>query len=71
MLRDAQVKFRKPAASDITAHASANEQAVSSFEDQFSRKGRSTIEIQVEVRDAGDNVTCTGKYQWFVQRIES
>lgn len=69
VLRDAQVKFKKPAKSQITAHASAAEEAVSSFKEQFAKKGRSTIEVQVELRDVEDNITCVGKYQWFVQQI--
>lgn len=71
LLRDSQIKFKKPAKQTISAYCSVTENAVSKFQEQFARKGRSTILIDVEIRDAGDIVTATGTYNWFVQRIEA
>ncbi len=70
VLRDSQIKFRKPASQTISAHSSVSEEAVQKFNEQFKRKGRSSIAIEVEIRDAAGVVTSTGKFTWFVQHME-
>jgi len=71
VLRDAQVKFRKPAQQNIMAYPSLNEEAVEKFQQQFSAKGRALIPVDVEVKDSAGTVTCTATYTWFMQGIES
>ena len=70
ILRDSPVKFRKPATKAITASPSVSDEAISRFREQFEKKGRSSISVNVELRDAEGVVTCTGVFNWFVQRIE-
>jgi acyl-coenzyme A thioesterase PaaI-like protein len=69
VLREAKVKFRKPAEKSISAYSSVTDDSISVFRDQFSKKGRSTIEVTVEVNDLDNTVTCSGIFKWFVQRI--
>lgn len=69
VLRDAQMKFSRPAQSDLTAQAGIADDERERFQAQLSRKGRSTITVDVEVRDAQDAITCRGSYTWSVQRI--
>lgn len=69
VLRDSSVKFRKPAISAITAHATVSDDAASRFMEQLSRKGRSSIPVEVELKDAEGVVTCTGTFNWFVQSL--
>lgn len=69
VLRDSQLKFRRPAASDIIAYASVSEDAVHRFREQLDKKGRSMITVDVEIRDIDDVVTCSGTFNWFVQRV--
>lgn len=69
LLRDSQIKFKKPAKQTISAYSSVTESAVARFQEQFARKGRSTIIIDVEIRDVANIVTSTGTFNWFVQRV--
>lgn len=71
VLRDSQLKFKRPAASDIGAYTRVSEEAVARFLEQLERKGRSVITVEVQIRDAADIVTCSGSFNWFVQRIGS
>ncbi|MDH5360433.1 MAG: DUF4442 domain-containing protein [Gammaproteobacteria bacterium] len=70
VLRDAQIKFRKPAQQNVTAYPSLNEDEVEKFRQQFSAKGRALIPVNVEVKDADGTVTCSATYTWFMQAIE-
>ncbi len=40
VLRDAQIKYKKPAQEKIIAYASTDEEAVEKFKSQFEKKGR-------------------------------
>jgi len=70
VLRDSQIRFRKPAAKAITAHPVVSDEAISRFKERFAKKGRSSISVTVEIRDSEDTVTCVGTFNWFVQSIE-
>lgn len=70
VLRKSSVKFRKSAQSSISTKADISAEELERFEAQFSRKGRATITVSVEVHDAGGTVTMTGTYEWFVQKID-
>ncbi|WP_158535207.1 PaaI family thioesterase [Acaryochloris thomasi] len=71
LLRDAAIKFKAPATTSISAHVSAAEDSVASFQKQFQRKGRSSIEVTVDLIDSNNSVTCSCLFKWFIQRIES
>ena len=71
ILRDAQIKFKKPAQKSITTQASVDDLSISKFRDQFERKGRSSISVNVEVIDQDDVITTVGVFKWFVQNIAS
>jgi len=70
VLRDATVKFRKPAVKTIIALPSISEEAIEKFNAQFSKKGRASICVNVDIKDTEDTLTCTASYNWFVQKIE-
>ncbi|NQU25730.1 MAG: YiiD C-terminal domain-containing protein [Candidatus Nealsonbacteria bacterium] len=42
VLRDSQIRFRKPAAKAITAHPVVSDEAISRFKERFAKKGRSS-----------------------------
>ena len=67
VLRDAQIKYKKPATEKIVAFSSADEDAVEKFKTQFDKKGRALLQIDVEVRDINDMLTCQASFTWFVQ----
>ena len=69
VLRDAQIKYKKPAQEKIIAIASTDGEAVEKFKQQFERKGRGSLQIEVEVKDINDVLTSQGTFTWFVQTL--
>ena len=69
VLRDSQIKFKKPTVHTISAIASVEEATKEKFLAQFERKGRATITVNVDVVDAKEVVTCSGFFNWFVQSL--
>ena len=66
VLRDSRLKYRKPAASSISAHASVSDKSLNKFRNLFEKKGRALITIDVEIRDTQDVVTSNGSFVWYV-----
>lgn len=71
VLRDASIKFKKPALKTILAYPSIVNESQEKFTAQFSKKGRASITVDVEIKDIENTVTCVATYNWFVQKIES
>ena len=69
VLRESQVKYKKPAMKTITAIASIALEAKQKFNEQLGKKGRASISVNVNVKDSQDTVTCIGTFNWFVQKI--
>jgi acyl-coenzyme A thioesterase PaaI-like protein len=69
VLRDAQMKYKKPAVEKIIAFSSANEESIEKFKTQFEKKGRGTLQIDVEVKDINNMLTCQGSFTWFIQAL--
>ena len=69
VLRDAQIKYKKPAQEKILAIASSSEEAIEKFKSQFEKKGRGSLQINVEVKDINDALTCQTTFTWFVQAL--
>lgn len=70
VVRDSQIKFKKPASSHVLALPSITDESLSKFKEQFKRKGRSFIAVEVTVQDSENSVICIGTFNWFVQSIE-
>lgn len=68
VLRESQVKFRKPAAKNLIAYPSVSAESRSRFDEQISNKGRASISIEVQVKDTDGLVTCSGSFDWYVQK---
>ena len=71
VLRESQIKFKKPAQKKIVAYPSVAAESGSKFEEQISKKGRALVSVEVQVKDVDGLVTCMGKFKWFVQQIET
>jgi acyl-coenzyme A thioesterase PaaI-like protein len=69
LLREAQVKYKKPALEKIMAYATADEEEVEKFRASFEKKGRASLSIRVEVKDINDVLTSQANFSWFVQKI--
>ena len=67
VLRDAQIKYKKPAQEKIIAFSSTDEEAVIKFKSQFEKKGRDSLQIEVKIKDIDDVLTCQATFTWFVQ----
>ncbi len=68
LLRDATVKYKNPATSDIYAVAIIREEAKERFLSQFLRKGHASIVVDVVVKTCDDILCMEGTFSWFVQK---
>ncbi|PCI43292.1 MAG: hypothetical protein COB41_07460 [Proteobacteria bacterium] len=70
MLRDSQIKFRRPALQSVTAYPFISEGLAQKFKEMLLKKGRASISVNVELKDNEGATTCTGVFNWFVQQID-
>ena len=69
LLRKSELKFKRPAQSTILAKAYLSPKIKEDFEHQLKKKGRAIIAVPVEIVDQQGNITLTGTYEWYVQKI--
>jgi len=69
VLRDADIKYKKPAKEKIIAYADVSNESVEKFKELFSKKGRGVVTIDVELKDVDDTLTCKASFSWFIQKI--
>lgn len=69
VLRTSEIKFKRPAQSDIYAEAGLAAETKIQFEQQLAKKGRAAITVPVAIKDETGTVTMTGAFEWFVQKL--
>ena len=69
ILRDAQIKYKKPAQTKIIALASCDAESVEKFKAQFENKGRGTLQIDAQIKDINDAITSQASFTWLVQAL--
>ncbi len=69
VLRDSNIKYKKPALKTISALATVSVEVKEKFIAQFEKKGRGSIEVQVEVKDDAGTLCAQATFNWFVQGI--
>jgi thioesterase domain-containing protein len=69
LLRDSNVKYRNPATTTITAHASIEDEIKTKFLTLFEKRGKASIVVNVVLKDQEDQVTMQGQFNWFVQGV--
>jgi thioesterase domain-containing protein len=69
VVRHAEVKYRRPAAGELTARAEVSPGEAERFRDTLERRGRAAIEVRVQVSGAGEEVTLEAVFEWFAQRV--
>jgi len=69
ILRDAQIKYKKPAQSKIKAKATISEESIDKFNKQFERKSRALIIVNVDILDSNDICTSSAVFSWFIQKV--
>lgn len=70
VLRDSNIKYKKPAIKKIFAYAQSNQENINTFTKQFEKKGRSTIIINVDIKDIDDNLVAKSTFTWYIQSIQ-
>lgn len=66
VLHSSTVKYRRPAAGTIFAHASLKDSEKEKFLSQLERKGRAVISLAVELQDESQSVIMVGTFDWFI-----
>ena len=69
MLRESYVKYKKPAVKSIVAFATCSDENIAKFTEQFTKKGRATLSVSVDVRDSEELLCASAEFIWFVQKI--
>jgi len=69
VMRKSEVKYKKPARSDIHAEANISAEEKEQFQNQLDKKGRATISVLVKNIDSHDVITMVGRFEWFVQKL--
>ena len=70
ILRASEIKFKKPATGEIYGLTHIDDVQRKKFEEQFAKKGRASISVEVEIKDSNALTTCLGQFEWFVQKIQ-
>lgn len=69
VLRDAQIKFKKPASGTITTECQIDDENRDKFKYQLAKKGRSVITVNVKLLDEDRQAVCQAEYRWFIQTM--
>lgn len=69
VLRESQIKYKKPATHSIHATVSCGEETIGKFRSQFSRKGRAVIALEVNVTDVEGKLCSIATFHWFIQAL--
>ena len=70
LLRSSSLKYKAPALKDIYATATVSNEEKEKFLTRFTKKGRATIVVNVEIKDSDEVLTMQGEFNWFVQKLE-
>ena len=69
VLRESKMKYKRPALKKIIAYSSVKEEDIVKFQEQFTKKSRGSIEVNVEIRDIDGVCTAQGSFGWFIQAL--
>lgn len=61
--------FKRITPTKTLAFATASDENRVKFQEQFAKKGRGSLEIQVEVKDVDGVLTAISSFTWFIQKI--
>ena len=70
LLRSSAVKYKSPATSRLKAVATVSDEIKEKFKEQFFKRGRAIIVVEVKLLDSDEVVTMVGEFVWFVQRLK-
>ena len=69
VLRNANVDYKRPAIKAITAFAEVSNESLEKFKEQFEKKNRAMITIDILIKDSDDVTTCKASFTWYVQGL--
>jgi len=70
LLREASVKYKRPAISTLIAYATIDKESKMTFITQLEKRARASLTVHVELKDEENNMTMTGEFHWFVQKLD-
>ncbi len=68
LLRNSCIKYKKTAIGTITTHPSLSDEKQERFINQFSKKSRGTIEVEVILKNEEEETVSIGSFIWFIQK---
>jgi acyl-coenzyme A thioesterase PaaI-like protein len=71
VVRNADIKYRKPATGGLHAAAEAGENDLKKTAEAVDRKGRSFLTVRVKVYDERNEVTLQAAFEWYIQKREA
>ncbi|HKB56824.1 MAG TPA: DUF4442 domain-containing protein [Lacunisphaera sp.] len=69
VVRGVEVKYRKPATSDLLAYGEPDAATGSNFVAGLTGRGRSGAVILIDLKDRTGTLTFHGKFDWFISRL--
>jgi len=70
LLRGSTVKYKTPATSTLTVFSSVDKESKMTFITQLEKRARASLTVHVELKDEENNMTMTGEFHWFVQKLD-
>lgn len=69
VVRGVEVKYRKPAAGDLLAFGSPDENTCAHLGNELAARGRFSAVILIDLKDRAGTLTFHGKFDWFLSRV--
>jgi acyl-coenzyme A thioesterase PaaI-like protein len=69
VVRDVEVKYRRPATSDLFAYGEPDARTREHLVREVSDRGRATAVILIDLKDHAGTLAFHGKFQWFISKV--
>lgn len=70
VVRSVETKYRKPAKGRVYSSAKVNEEELEKARENLKTKGRTMLELSVQLQDENDNTTLVSKFTWYIEVVE-
>jgi acyl-coenzyme A thioesterase PaaI-like protein len=68
VVRTAEVKYRNPAKGSLFSTGFIDPQRAAKAKKELSERGRTLVEVIVNIADEGGNITFEGRFKWFIAK---
>ncbi len=69
VVRGVEVKYRKPATTDLLAFGEPDETTRTQLVAEITRRGRSSAVILIDLKDRNGTLTFHAQFEWFISRV--